>query len=145
MPQSYQRGTLRRVKRARGNEVWEWRYRLGGKRRQEMFRVADYPTEKAMWQHLETSISLLNQGSSEPLPLAVTMGTVIDRYVKEHLPELAKSTRDTDGSMLKLHIKPRWGKVPVAEVEPMDVESVRLKSLDTRASKALGASASGRQ
>jgi len=123
MGQSYQRGTLRRVKRARGNEVWEWRYNLRGKRKQEMFRVADYPTEKAMWQHLETSISLLNRGTREPLPLSVTMGTVIDRYVKERLPELAKSTRDTDGSMLKVHIKPYWGKVPVAEVEPMDVDA----------------------
>ena len=123
MGQSYQRGTLRRVKRARGNEVWEWRYNLRGKRKQEMFQVSDYPTEKAMWQHLETSISLLNQGSSEPLPLAVTMGVVIDRYVKEYLPELAKSTRDTDGSMLKLHIKPHWEKIPVTEVEPMDVDA----------------------
>src|ERR1035437_1097198 len=120
---SYQRGTLRRVKRVSGTDAWEWRYTLRGKQKQETFSVAEFPTEKDIWQHLETSISLLNRGTREPLPLSVTMGTVIDRYVKEYLPELAKSTRDTDGSMLKLHIKPRWGKVPVAEVEPMDVDA----------------------
>ena len=123
MGRSYQRGTLRRVNRTSGMDAWEWRYTLRGKQKQETFSTAEFPTEKAMWQRLETSISLLNQGSSKPLPLSVTMGVVIDKYVKEYLPELAKSTRDTDGSMLKLHIKPRWGKVPVTEVEPMDVDA----------------------
>jgi integrase len=123
MGKSYQRGTLRRVKRVSGTDAWEWRYTLRGKQKQETFSTAEFPTEKDIWQHLETSISLLNRGSREPLPLSVTMGVVIDKYVKEYLPDLAKSTRDTDGSMLKLHVKPRWGKVPVTEVEPMDVDA----------------------
>ena len=77
----------------------------------------------------------MNRGSREPLPLAVTMGTVIDRYVKEYLPDLAKSTRDTDGSMLKLHIRPRWEKVPVTEVEPMDVDAWLKKLKMSQSSK----------
>ena len=124
MSQSYQRGSLRKVKRASGNDVWEWRYIQDGKRKQEMFRVADYPTAKAMWLHLQMSISVLNQGRNKQLlPGAVTIGQVADRYVKEHLPELSKSTRDTDGSMLKLHVKPHWDKVPVLSVKPMAVDA----------------------
>ena len=41
---TYQRGSTMRV---RSN--WEWRYREQGKMRQESFRVADYPTENALW------------------------------------------------------------------------------------------------
>ena len=52
MGQVYQQGSIRRVKRAKGGEVWEWRYRVRGKMRQQMFPVADLPTEKAMWQYL---------------------------------------------------------------------------------------------
>ena len=40
----YQCGPTMRV---RSN--WEWRYREQGKLRQESFRVADYPTENALW------------------------------------------------------------------------------------------------
>ena len=31
MSQVYQRGSLRKVSRSGGKEVWEWRYRVGGK------------------------------------------------------------------------------------------------------------------
>jgi integrase len=50
------------------------------------------------------------------------MAKLIERYRKEYLPELAKSTRDTDGSMLKVHIEPRWAHVSVADVRAMDVD-----------------------
>jgi hypothetical protein len=33
--------------------------------KQEKFNVADYPTEKALWTHLETSVRLLNEGAAE--------------------------------------------------------------------------------
>ena len=65
MSQAYQRGSIRRVHRLRGDDVWEWRYRVRGKMKQEKFNVADYPTEKALWTHLETSVRLLNEGAAE--------------------------------------------------------------------------------
>jgi hypothetical protein len=49
MGQSYQRGSIGRIPRLRGDDVWEWRYRVLGKMKQEKFKVADYPTEKALW------------------------------------------------------------------------------------------------
>jgi integrase len=108
--------------------VWEWRYRVHGTMKQQKFKVADYPTEKALWTHLETSVRLLNEGAAEPVPIAVTMGKLIDRYRSEYLPNLAKSTRNTDGSMLKVHIEPMWGSVGIADVSPMAVDAW-LKSL----------------
>ena len=90
--------------------------------KQEKFKVADYATEKALWQHLGTAIRLLNEGAEEPAPVAATMGKVIARYREEYLPTLAKSTRNTDGSMLKVHIEPKWGSVAIADVRPKKVD-----------------------
>ena len=105
MSQAYQKGSLRRVKRASGKVVWEWRYRHHGKMKQQTFTVEQFPTEKSLWKHLDPSIALLN-GSEKPAPLVTTMGGLIKRYRDEVLPKLARSTRGTDGSMLKLHIEP---------------------------------------
>jgi integrase len=81
-----------------------------------------------LWTHLETSVRLLNEGAAEPVPIAVTMGKLIDRYRSEYRPTLAKSTRNTDGSMLRVHIEPIWGSVGIADVSPMAVDAW-LKSL----------------
>jgi hypothetical protein len=79
------------------------------KMKQEKFKVADYPTDKPLWEHLGTAIRLLNEGAEEPVPVAATMGRVIARCRKKYIATLAKSTRNTDGSMLKVHIVPKWG------------------------------------
>jgi hypothetical protein len=38
----YQRGSLRREKRAGQGDVWIWRYRLNGTMKQEKYPVADF-------------------------------------------------------------------------------------------------------
>jgi hypothetical protein len=63
MGEQYQRGSVRKVKRASGKQVWEWRYRIKGVMKQESFNVADYPNQKVLWLHLETRLALLNDGS----------------------------------------------------------------------------------
>lgn len=128
MGQAYQRGSIRRVPRRRGDDVWEWRYRVRGKMKQEKFSVADFPTEKAMWTHLATAVRRLNEGADKPAPIASTIGELVTRYQLEYLPTLAKSTRNTDGSMLRVHIEPRWGSVVIADLSPMAVDAW-LKSL----------------
>jgi integrase len=123
MGQVYQRGSIRRVKRAKGSDIWEWRYRRKGKMKQSMFPVADFPTETSLWKHLSTSIRLLNDESGSALPVAVNMGTVIQRYLDEYLPNLSKSTQNTDGSMLRVHIEPKWGSVGISDVRAMAVDA----------------------
>lgn len=86
---------------------------------QQMLRVSDFPTKKAVQQHLEHSVATLNGETERILPGAVTMGMLADRYIKEYLPDLAKSTRDTWEGVLKLHVRPHWDKVPALAVKPL--------------------------
>ncbi len=120
--ETYQRGSIRKVKRAKGKQVWEWRYRVRGVMKQQTFDATEFPTQKAVWAHLATRIRLLNEGDAMPVPQAATMAQLISKYVDAYLPQLAKSTQDTDGSMLQRHFEPRWGETLVADVHPEDVE-----------------------
>jgi integrase len=126
MPSTYQMGSIRRVKRSNGSEAWEWRYRQGRgpdqKMKQKTFSTVEFPTEKALRRHLATPLAVLNNGSAR-IPIAILLETVIDRYEEEYLPKLAKSTQNTDGSMLRVHVRPKWGKTRIQEIKPMVVEA----------------------
>ena len=39
------------------------------------FPLSEFPTKRAMWEHLESPIAELNQGEVKPAPVAVTMGS----------------------------------------------------------------------
>ena len=143
MSESYQRGSIRRIKRAKGQQVWEWRYRAEGVMKQQTFPVDAYPTQKKLWEHLEIRIKLLNAGESVSIPQAVTMGELIDKYVTKQLSQLAKSTRDTDGSMLRVHFEPRWSDTLIADVHAEDVEDW-VKSLIGVNGEPLGAASQAR-
>lgn len=60
----------------------------------------DYPTKSDLRKHLQTAVKNLNAGADKPVPQAPTMGMLIKKYKDEYLSGLAKSTRNTDGSML---------------------------------------------
>ncbi len=121
MSPRYQRGSLRREKRA-GGDKWVWRYRLTGVMKQEAYPVADFKTKSVMWKHLEPSIRVLNGQAEKPVHVAPTMGDVMKKYIDQELPKLAASTRNTQGGQLRLHIEPRWGNKPLADIEPGEVE-----------------------
>lgn len=123
MSRVYQRGSLRKVKRASGNYVWEWRYRDQGLMKQQMLQVSDFPTVKDVWEHLQHSIQTLNSAEGKTLPGAVTIGALADRYIREYLPELARSTSTTWQGVIDLYIKPHWGDVPALAVKPMAVDA----------------------
>ena len=118
----YQRGSLRRVK-GRNGDSWEWRYRVKGVMKQETYSFAEFPTEASLWKHLEPSISRINQGDLQPVQAAPTMRELAKKYKNEYLPKLSKSTRDTDTSMIDVHIVPRWGDVKLPNIRPSDVET----------------------
>jgi len=50
-----------------------------------------------------------------------SVGAVIGRYRQEELPE-RYSTRSMYESLIRTHILPRWGHVPLGDVEPLAVE-----------------------
>ena len=123
MSTRYQRGSVRRESRSGGKDVWVWRYRIAGVMKQETFPASEFKSEKELWKHLEPSLTRLNDGHAEPLPVAVTLGAVMDKYEKEYLPELSKASRGTDTSMFKVQIRPRWENTPVNVIRPMDVDA----------------------
>ncbi len=129
----YQRGSLRREKRAGGSDVWVWRYRVKGTMRQESYPVAKFRTKTAMWQYLEPSVRVLNNQSAEPVPVAPTLGNVIRKYRELKLSKLAASTRNTQNGQLNIHIEPKWGEKVLTEIQPGDVqdwiETVKLSQV----------------
>jgi hypothetical protein len=91
--------------------------------KQETYPVALFKTKTAIRQHLEPAVRALNNQSAEPVHVAATLGDVIQKYMKQNLPKLAKSTQDTQNGQLQIHIKPKWGDRALTEIHPGDVQA----------------------
>ena len=76
------------------------------------FDSAKYQTERDVRKSVEGQLSALNAGTLGG-KVAATMGTVIDRYIKEEFPSLRHSTQTTNKSLINLHIRPRWQDVRI--------------------------------
>jgi len=70
------------------------------------FDSAKYQTERDVRKSVEGQLSALNAGTLGG-KVAATMGTVIDRYIKEEFPSLRHSTQTTNKSLIDLYIRPR--------------------------------------
>ena len=111
--------------------VYRWRDRKpdGGytKRSEVVGPVSMLRTEANAWRAIEHRKLDVNSGR---LPrYAITIGTVVSRYLETELPELRHSTADAYRSYLTNHIRPRWGKEPLISIKPLAVE-LWLKQLD---------------
>ncbi len=121
----YQHGSVRKVPRSQGF-AWEFRFYItapDGKRKLKVqtFDSAKYPTERDVRKSVEGQLSALNAGTLGG-KVAATMGTVIDRYIKEEFPSLRHSTQTTNKSLIDLHIRPRWQDVRIADVTALSVK-----------------------
>jgi integrase len=120
----YQYGGLRKKKRAKGPDAWEFRYyeTVGGSRDRKsttIGTVEQYRNEAAARQAVAALLLKLN--SEAPHIGAVTFAALIDRYVEEELPERF-STRISYLSMVNSHIRSKWADFPLDKVKPMAVE-----------------------
>ena len=112
-------------------DVWTFRfYETGsdGKRHYRRITIgtkAQYPTETAARKAVEGLRLSINNGRPQITP--VRFGAVVQRYVREELPE-RYSTRAGYTSTLKRRIAPRWGEVLVNDIRTLEVEHW-LKSL----------------
>ena len=127
----HQFGWLERKKRKRGPEVWVWRYHEGAPGRRSSKRavfvgdVKQYPTKADAWQAAESlRLAVANPPSAD----VVTFGALINRFLREALPE-RKGTADRYQSWMINHINPRWEQVPLSKVKPLAVE-IWLKGLN---------------
>ena len=135
----YQQGSLRKVRRKSGVEVWEYRYRNhaepGSPMRQLTLSTLEYPTKTLALIHLQENVLRINGPGSFNAHNKPTLGLVIDRFsIEERIEEIVKQppgeTTITDGfsystaagyrSYLKKHIKPRWGSTAIADIMPFE-------------------------
>jgi integrase len=123
--QRYQTGSVRKVPRSQGF-AWEFRFYHTdetGRRRMKVqtFDSTIYKTERDVRKAVEGQLAALNNntlaGRAE-----MTFGKLIDRYLKEKLPELKHSTQMTNASLIELHIRPKWQDYRLQAIEAYDVE-----------------------
>ena len=143
----YQRGSLRRISRKSGADVWEYRFRNhaepGSPLRQLTLSTLEYPTETKALVRLQEDVLRINGPKTYRQKNNPTMGLVIDRFSKEEriediLKQKPGETTITDGfsystaagyqSYLKRHVKPKWGSTPLADIKALAVTEW-LKSL----------------
>ena len=145
----FQRGSLRRVSRKSGPDVWEYRYRNhaepGSPIRQMTLSTLAFPTEAKALVHLQEHVLRINGPQAYREHSSPTMGLVIERFLKEEQIEnivkqkpgqttppdgLSYSTARGYRSYLTRHIEPQWGGTPLAELKALDVadwvKSLRL-------------------
>lgn len=135
------------MSRKSGPDVWEYRYRNhaepGGPMRQMTLSTVEYPTETKALVHLQELVMEINGAKTYRTHNVPTMGLVIDRFMKEERIEdivkqkpgeitivdgLSYSTARGYRSYITRHVKPKWGSIPLVEVNALEVTEW-LKSL----------------
>jgi integrase len=121
----YQQGSLRRVHRAKGADVWEFRFSTyeNGVRKQQQLTLSakSFPTEAAVRRKVEALLLQLNSGGPASGLLDPTLGAVIEVYAREEMPERPKS-RQNYRLLINRHIQPKWGSNVLSEIRPHAVE-----------------------
>lgn len=120
----YQHGSVRKVARSQGF-AWEFRFYItvDGKRKLKVqtFDSQKYPTERDVRRAVEGQLSALNSGTLGG-KVNATLGTIIDRYMREEFPALRHSTQTTNRSLIDLHIRPKWQDTKLGNVTAMEVK-----------------------
>lgn len=135
------RGSVRRLKRKKGPDVWEYRYpdrtQTGSPICAMIFSTTKFSTKAAMWQHIDTLLWKINADSPQSLSQELSFGGVCDRYIQdEHLQEiggLKRGQQNTFGSLkvstargylqiIENHLRPKWGDTSVSKVTPALVQ-----------------------
>ena len=128
----YQQGSLRRVQRARGPDVWEFRYSTyeDGVRKQRQLTLSSkkYPSEAAVKRKVEGLLLKLNSGASSTIFQEPTMEAVMEIFTREEMPERVKSQQNYR-LLMDRHIQPKWGSTSLSKIRPFEVETW-LKELD---------------
>ena len=111
---------------ASGNRCFSLDYRFAG--RQRRMTIGRWPewTVTAARERARDLRRMIDEGG-DPLGTrgelreAPRFSDMIDRYLVEHVPHLAKTNASDQQSMLTKLVKPHWGKKLVAEITPHDV------------------------
>jgi integrase len=128
MAQRHQDGHLRRAKRKRGPDVWEFLWREcgpDGKRRQRTLTVGTVDELRTQREALNR-IQVLRTGINRDLPRSalMTFEDLVDHYRQTELlaENKTEKTRGTYLAYLKNWILPTWGKEYLHNIKPVAVE-----------------------
>ena len=109
----YQQGSLRRIPRSKGPDVWEFQFspsETGArKQRQLTLSTKKYPSEAAVKRKAKALLLKLNAGNAAAAVREPTLGAVIQVYIREEMPERPKSQQNyrfADGPALRRHLRP---------------------------------------
>lgn len=142
-----QQGSLRKVSRNSGPDVWEYRFRNhaepGSPLRQITLSTLQYPTKTKALVHLQETVLRINGSQSYKASNQPTFGLVIERFIKEErIEDIVKQKPGaitiTDGLSFSTargyrcymgkHIKPKWSSALIADIKPLEITEW-LKSL----------------
>ncbi len=142
--QRFQRGSLRKVKRARNQWAWEYRYKDPTTNRQTSMYLSheQFPTQVAVERRLEAFVLKLNSDNPVQAIHEPTFGALIDRFteeekleeIKKHRPgeqcnyELSYGTVVSYLSVLK-RVRARWGLARLNQIKPVGVQEW-LRAID---------------
>jgi integrase len=136
----FQNGSLRRVQRKTGPDVWEFRFRdhskAGLPMRQMTLSTVEYQTETAARRALQALLLKINGSEAYVAQRSPTFGTVLDKFIAdERLKEIrAQRPGETvdEGlkfsttvgylSVIKVHLRPSWSKVLLTDIKPLAVQ-----------------------
>ncbi len=138
--QRYQRGSLRRVTRKNGPDIWEFRYLdssvAGSPMRQKTLSTLQFPTKAKALAALAPLLLKINGHETYAEQQEPTFGLVIDRFIEtERLREIKAQPPGEalgDGlryatalsylSVIEKHIRPTWADVFLEEMKPLLVQ-----------------------
>jgi integrase len=133
----YQEGSIERVQRAQGPDVWVYRWReldddgLRVQRKRTIGNVHQFPTKSDAKREVENLRAEVN--AQQDLRPRMTVGDAWGHFQNHELhdPEVGRSQTTIDGYMdyFKCRILPEWMDVPLEEVKAVRVEKW-LRSLD---------------
>jgi integrase len=132
----YQQGSIRRVQRKKGPDVWVFRWldtKADGSRRENnrvIGSVLEYRTKAAAIKAAEALRININSTTPRPSVFGMTFQELADHYVARELdPDQSgarkpksHSTIEAYRRYLKRWISPRWGSEPIDEMEPIAIE-----------------------
>jgi len=93
----YQHESLRRVPRAKGPDVWEFRYSTyeDGVRKQKQLTLSSkrYPTEAAAKRKVEGLLLKVNSGCSSAAIQEPTLEAVMEIFSREEMPSASRVSK----------------------------------------------------
>ena len=123
MQARYQYGTLTLRKRAKGPDVWQFRWMENGKPKSMLIGTTDrHPNRADAERAVEHFRIKINKRNPQSQFHAVTVEGLIDLFVQEELPKGRRfQTQSEYRTYFNRYIRPQWGDFLLDQVDPMPV------------------------